>query len=126
MRFRVTLSAMPKLTIDPLGTFDVPTGQRLINAILDNGADQHHSCGGIAKCTTCRVQFVEGEPQQMTEAERNLLAANNLNAQPGVRLSCQMLCDHDMKIQLLVPKPPNKSPARPKDAIEPAAVWVKQ
>ncbi|HEX8341002.1 MAG TPA: 2Fe-2S iron-sulfur cluster-binding protein [Tepidisphaeraceae bacterium] len=117
---------MPQLTIDSLGTFDVAPGKRLINAILDAGADQHHSCGGIAKCTTCRVQFVEGEPQQMTEAEQTVLSAKDLTAQPGVRLSCQMLCDHDMKIQLLVPKPPDKSPARPKDEIEPPPVWVKK
>ena len=117
---------MPKLIIESLGTFDVASNTRLINAIIDTAkADQHHSCGGIAKCTTCRVQFKTGEPREMTQAEQDLLAANKLNEQPGVRLSCQMLCDGDMEIALLVPKPPNKVPPHPKPEIEPPPVWVK-
>ena len=65
---------MPKLTIEGGETVDVPANKRLVLALQDEaGIDQLHACGGHAKCTTCRVQFVSGEPEQITEAERDLL-----------------------------------------------------
>ena len=90
---------MPKLTVEGVGTFDVPQGKRLVLALEDEaGVDQLHACGGNARCTTCRVQFVAGEPATMTEAERNVLAARGLT---GVRLSCQILCDQDMTVRAI-------------------------
>src|SRR5215813_5360254 len=81
---------MPKLTVEGLGEFDVPQGKRLVLALEDEArVDQLHACGGNARCTTCRVEFVAGEPAQMTAAEKSVLAARGLS---GVRLSCQILC----------------------------------
>src|SRR5882757_7331828 len=86
---------MPKLTVEAVGTFEVPQDKRLVNAMSDEaGIDQLHACGGNARCTTCRVQFVAGEPTRMTQAERDVLAARGLSATPGLRLSCQIPCDH--------------------------------
>src|SRR6188472_107322 len=86
-------SFMPKLTVENVGTFDVPDNKRLVLALIDEaGQDQLHACGGNARCTTCRVEFVAGEPDRMTEAERAVLTARGA---VGVRLSCQMTCDHD-------------------------------
>jgi len=116
---------MPTLNIQSLGSFEIPAGKRLINAIIDDAkADQHYSCGGNARCTTCRVKFHAGEPQKITEAEKALLAANGLDQSPGTRLSCQILCENDMSIELLVPKPPAKQPAHPADDIQPPPVWT--
>lgn len=90
---------MPKLTVDTVGTFDVPEGKRLVLALeQDAGIDQLHACGGRARCTTCRVEFVEGEPARSTKAERTVLAAKGLS---GVRLSCQILCDRDMTVRAI-------------------------
>ena len=90
---------MPKLTVEGAGEFDVPQGKRLVLALEDEAKiDQLHACGGNARCTTCRVQFVVGEPPTMTDAERNVLAARGLT---GVRLSCQILCDHDMTVRAI-------------------------
>lgn len=90
---------MPKLTVDSLGQFEVPQGKRLVLALeLDAGVDQLHACGGNARCTTCRVEFVEGEPERMTVAERDLLAARGLS---GIRLSCQIACDQDMTVKVI-------------------------
>jgi len=90
---------MPKLTVEGVGTFEVPAGKRLVLALMDEaGIDQLHACGGNARCTTCRVEFIAGEPPQMTEAERTVLAARGLT---GVRLSCQILCDHDMTVRAI-------------------------
>jgi ferredoxin len=116
---------MPKLTIEEIGTIDVPAGKRLINAIIDDAkADQHYSCGGNAKCTTCRVQFISGEPDKITQAEKDLLAGSGLDKEPGVRLSCQITCEEDLSIKLIFPKPPLKNPAHPGDDIQPPPVWT--
>lgn len=90
---------MPKLTVEDVATFDVPDNKRLVLALeQDAGIDQLHACGGNARCTTCRVQFIAGEPERMTTAERTVLAAKGLT---GVRLSCQILCDHDMTVRAI-------------------------
>src|SRR5262245_38476801 len=90
---------MPTLTVEGVGTFDVPQDKRLVLALeQDAGIDQLHACGGRARCTTCRVEFIEGEPARMTKAEIAALAAKG---HTGVRLSCQILCDHDMTVRAI-------------------------
>ena len=89
---------MPKLTIDGVGSYDVMEGQRLVLAIEQQGVDILHACGGNARCTTCRVEFLEGEPTAMTRAEKEKLAQRELT---GVRLSCQIVCDHDMTVRAI-------------------------
>lgn len=90
---------MPTLTVENVGTFAVPDGKRLVLALTDEaGIDQLHACGGYARCTTCRVEFVDGEPSRMTKAEAERLVAKGLT---GVRLSCQISCDHDMTVRAI-------------------------
>lgn len=86
---------MPKLSVLDK-TIDVPAGRRLVLAIEDAGVRIGHRCGGNAACTTCRVQFRSGEPDTMTEAEYRLLNERGLFGQ--YRLSCQIVCDHDMSV----------------------------
>src|SRR6202030_4853585 len=90
---------MPQLTVEGAGTFAVPQGRRMVLALEDDAkVDQLHACGGNARCTTCRVEFVAGEPDTMTAAEKSVLAARGLT---GVRLSRQILCDHDMAVRAI-------------------------
>ena len=90
---------MPTLTVEGEGQYQVPQAKRLVLALeQDAGIEQLHACGGNARCTTCRVEFLEGEPAQMTVAEREVLAARGLS---GVRLSCQIACDHDMTVRII-------------------------
>jgi len=90
---------VPTLTVEGFGTVEVADGKRLVLAIEQNaGVDILHACGGNARCTTCRVEFVEGEPPRMTVAERQVLAARGVT---GVRLSCQIVCDHDMTVRAI-------------------------
>jgi ferredoxin len=121
---------MPKLTVENVGTFDVPENKRLVNALTDEaGIDQLHACGGNARCTTCRVEFVAGEPDAMTQAEKDLLALRGLAAMPGVRLSCQIVCDHDMTVKAISRQAGSgrSTPGgRPDDQIQPPPVWTKK
>lgn len=116
---------MPKLTIEGVCTVDVPHGKRLVLALMEEaGIDQLHACGGKARCTTCRVEFIEGEPDKMTVAEREVLAAKGVS---GVRLSCQILCDHDMTVRAtsrLEGSGRADAGARPTDEIEPTPEWI--
>jgi ferredoxin len=117
---------MPKLTVEGVGEFEVPEGKRLVLALEDDAKiDQLHACGGNARCTTCRVQFVAGEPPRMTAAEKSVLAARGLT---GVRLSCQIPCDHDMTVRAisrLAGSGRLDAGSRPADDIQPQPVqWV--
>ena len=117
---------MSKLTVEGAGEFEVPAGKRLVLALIDEaGVDQLHACGGNARCTTCRVEFVAGEPTSMTVAEKNVLAARGLT---GVRLSCQVLCDHDMTVKAisrLAGSGRANAGNRPADTIQPEPVqWT--
>ena len=119
---------MPKLEVESVGTFEVPQGKRLVNALSDEAKiDQLHACGGNARCTTCRVQFITGEPTNMTQAEKELLQLRGLTVHPGLRLSCQILCDHDMKVSAISRQAGSgrSTPgARPDDNIQPPPVWT--
>jgi ferredoxin len=116
---------MPKLTVEGTAPVDVPAGKRLVLALTDEaGADQLHACGGNARCTTCRVEFVAGEPERMTEAEKAVLAAKGLT---GVRLSCQLTCDADMTVRVisrLAGSGRADAGKRPADDITPPPVWT--
>src|SRR5215831_569134 len=90
---------MPKLTVEGFSPVDVESGKRLVLAIeQDAHVDILHACGGNARCTTCRIEFIDGEPLQMTKAERTRLQERGLT---GVRLSCQIVCDHDMTVRAI-------------------------
>src|SRR4051794_28966483 len=114
---------MPNLTVEGVGSFEVPQGKRLVLALEDEAkVDQLHACGGNARCTTCRVEFVSGEPEMMTAAEKNVLAARGLS---GIRLSCQILCDHDMDVRAIsrfAGSGRKDAGKRPEDAIQPQPV----
>lgn len=117
---------MPKLTVEGFGEFEVPSGKRLVLALADEaGVDQLHACGGNARCTTCRVEFLEGEPDKMTQAEKDLLAARGLT---DIRLSCQILCDHDMSVRAISRLEGSgraDAGSRPSDVLQPEPVtWL--
>lgn len=119
---------MPQLTVEGFGAFEVPAGKRLVLALVDEaGVDQLHACGGNCRCTTCRVEFVSGEPDTMTEAEQAKLAERGLT---DVRLSCQILCAHDMTVRAVSRLEGSGRPdpgSRPEAEIHPQpVVWVEK
>lgn len=106
---------MPKITSRG-DSIEVPTKTRLVHAIEQLGIDIGHRCGGKARCTTCRVEFISGEPEQMTKAEYHKLEEKGLLGQ--VRLSCQILCNRDMEVE---PKQTKQSEGWPDTGPQPAA-----
>lgn len=81
-------------------TFEVPQGKKLVLCIEDAGIDILHRCGGNARCTTCRVELLEGDAGEMGELERNRLAMETELAD-NIRLSCQIRVSSDLKVHVV-------------------------
>jgi ferredoxin len=116
---------MPKLTIIGHGTYEVPAGTRLVRAVMDSGADILHRCGGWAKCTTCRVDIIDGRPAVMTRAAFERLTANGQLGE--FDLSCQTLVEDDMTVRPLMRltgSDLDDAGPKPDETITPAAEWV--
>ena len=67
-----------------------------------------------------------GEPEQMTVAEKTVLGARGLS---GVRLSCQIVCDHDMTVRAIsrLAGSGRKDAGHPPAAeIQPPPEWVEK
>ena len=80
--------------------FEAPAGKKLVLAIEDAGIDILHRCGGNARCTTCRVEILEGNPEEMRELEQNRLAVEAELAD-NIRLSCQIHLSDDLKVRVI-------------------------
>ncbi|HEX8522755.1 MAG TPA: 2Fe-2S iron-sulfur cluster-binding protein [Tepidisphaeraceae bacterium] len=119
---------MPTLKVSNVGAFEVPADMRLVIALTDVGkVDQLHACGGNARCTTCKVQFVAGEPAKITQAEKEILTSKGLINTAGLRLSCQILCEGDMEVQVisrLAGSGRKDAGGQPDAQITPPAVWT--
>jgi ferredoxin len=81
-------------------TFEAPEGKKLVLAIEDAGIDILHRCGGNARCTTCRVEVLEGEPGEMRDLERNRLSIES-DLPPNIRLSCQIRIPGDLRVRVI-------------------------
>jgi ferredoxin len=90
---------MPTIIVEGEQPFEAESGKKLVLAIEDAGIDIMHRCGGQARCTTCRVQFVEGEPSRMNSDERETLEDDGLLG--TFRLSCQIrIGDENMQVKV--------------------------
>jgi ferredoxin len=115
---------MPTLSVSgKTGTFT--EDKRLVLAIKELGVTIGHRCGGNAKCTTCRVEFVSGEPDTMTKAEYDKLKEKGLLGQ--ARLSCQLRCSQDMTLNAVMTldnQPWTDTGPQPAETVMPEAVWL--
>ncbi len=80
--------------------FECETGRKLVLCIEDNGIDILHRCGGNARCTTCRVEILSGDPGEIGELEKNRLAAET-DLSDHTRLSCQIRVDDDLHVKVI-------------------------
>lgn len=114
---------MPTITVDGRSADSTPN-RRLVLAIEDMGIQIGHRCGGKARCTTCRVEVITGEPDSMTRAEYEKLKEKGLLGR--VRLSCQILTSHDMEVRplkTLQSEGWTDTGPTPKEQVEPEAKW---
>lgn len=81
-------------------TVDAPEGKKLVLVLEDAGIDILHRCGGNARCTTCRVEVLQGDPGEIGELERNRLATET-DLADNVRLSCQIRVIDNLKVHVI-------------------------
>lgn len=115
---------MPILTANGKSA-EFDESKRLVLAIEELGIDIGHRCGGKARCTTCRVTFVSGEPNKRTQAGRDKLEEKGLLGQ--YRLSCQLTCSQDMELKVAMTKQTEGWPdtgSAPAPEIEPEPTWI--
>jgi ferredoxin len=81
-------------------TVTAQDGRRLVLAIEDAGIDILHRCGGNARCATCRVEVLEGDPSPVTPAEEARLEKVT-SRKPNTRLACQIQVREDLTVRVL-------------------------
>ena len=91
---------MPSVTVQGEPTFEVESGKKLVLAIEDAGIDILHRCGGNSRCTTCKVQVINGDLEPMDELERERLA-REATLGPDIRLACQVRVTTDLTVAVL-------------------------
>ena len=88
---------------------NAPIGHSVLEALRDAGIPHAAVCGGRARCTTCRVRVGQGAkalpPPEAVEAS----ALNRIEAEPNVRLACQLRPSKSLHITPLLP--PHVGPA---------------
>ncbi|MHA1962399.1 MAG: 2Fe-2S iron-sulfur cluster-binding protein [Candidatus Thorarchaeota archaeon] len=83
----------------------VESGTKLLKALIDHETNIVHTCGGKAKCTTCRVTIHKGVPTKKTQAqqdrfERLIGSGQPQFDHPAVFLSCQAVVENDMTVSV--------------------------
>lgn len=91
---------VPTVKIEGFGDASCDEGRRLVLCIEDAGVDILHRCGGNARCTTCRVDILSGDPGPLTPAEEERLSRVEDRA-ASLRLSCQVQLRDDLEVRVL-------------------------
>ena len=94
---------MPHITAETATgqiVFDAEAGTKLVLALEDNGVDILHRCGGNARCTTCRVEVLAGDPGDIGEDEAAILATKE-GLNDHTRLSCQIRLADDLHVKVI-------------------------
>src|ERR1044071_2575486 len=94
---------MPKIqaeTANGLVETEAPEGKKLVLCLEDSGIDILHRCGGNARCTTCRVEIVSGDPGEIGETQRAILATKT-DLNDHTRLSCQVRLMDDLHVKVI-------------------------
>lgn len=94
---------MPRITAEAAGgtvSFDAEAGRKLVLCLEDNGVDILHRCGGNARCTTCRVEIIAGDPGEIGDGEKAILATKS-DLGDHTRLSCQVRVIDDLHVKVV-------------------------
>ena len=89
-----------------------PKGRTLLEISRNANIPHASVCGGRGRCSTCRVAVLSAkhEPKPPSEDEKKVLG--RVKAADNVRLACQMVCEADMEIMLLLPSDATMATAR--------------
>ena len=96
------LKNMPKLNYtDEKHEVEFSEAQSILEISNENQVDHLHVCGGLGRCSTCRVQILDGLENCSERSQKEQLIADKLDFPDDVRLACQTLLSGDAKIRKL-------------------------
>ncbi len=94
---------MPRITAETANgqlAFECDENKKLVLCLEDNEVDILHRCGGNARCTTCRVEVLSGDPGPIGEPEKAILATKT-DLGEHTRLSCQVRLIDDLHVRVI-------------------------
>jgi adenylate cyclase len=83
-------------------TAPIGDAETILQASLRAGIPHAHACGGNARCSTCRVQIVDGLDGCAPRTAKEDVLAARLRFAPEVRLACQTTVHRDVTVRRLV------------------------
>ena len=78
-------------------------GLSVLEASLLNGVPHAHVCGGRGRCSTCRVRVLGDLARLAPPSEAEQAVLDRIEAEPGVRLACQLRPTEDLAFLPLLP-----------------------
>lgn len=94
---------MPRIHVLPeKATVDGTTGKTLLETLRDANVPIAHACGGLARCSTCRVQVVDGLEHCAERNDAELAIAQKLGLGAQTRLACQTQVSGPVSVRRLV------------------------
>ncbi len=103
---------MPRICYVDGPTVQAGKRESVLDVSIRHGIDHEHACGGKARCSTCRIEVLEGAGHCPAPrlSERVVLAINRLRS--PIRLACQLRPKGDITVRVLLresehPVPPS-------------------
>ncbi len=96
-RSKLVASGPITITINEEKEITLPAGGKLLTALASEKIFVSSACGGGGTCGQCKVKVFEGGGEIIATEKSHI---NNREAKEGVRLSCQITCKQDMKIEV--------------------------
>lgn len=93
----------PVITLPDQRSFRSMPGASVLEVLRNNGVAIASVCGGRGRCTTCRVQVVDGAHGLPAPEGVEARALGRIHAPPGLRLACQIHPMSDLTILPLLP-----------------------
>jgi adenylate cyclase len=96
---------MPRVTyFHEITLEDVPEGQKLLDVSIRHRIPHLHQCGGYGRCTTCRVQILDGLSNVSPLGGVEQKVASLRGWDEFTRLACQTRVEGDVVIRRLLDK----------------------
>ena len=91
---------MPKIRVIPSGQeYEYKAGKNLLEILLDKKVFVDNPCNGKGTCGKCKIKIVSGNVAALGETEERFLTKEEIET--GVRLSCLIIPEGDLEIELL-------------------------
>lgn len=102
-----------KVTYPDQRQIEIQPGTTILEASRQGGIEHASVCGGRGRCSTCRVQILQGAQHLPPISPEEQRVLDRVAAGPGVRLACQTKPTGDVTILPLLP--PGASPRDAQD-----------